>query len=274
MKNSPHSSKVLKNEDRIIEALQLQITSGRFKSLNELAAFLGLTETTKSKLYNVFNKDMNAGYKTICEWLDKLGISLISNEDITLTRQTHNKTSSNDNELTFTNLSQNTHSQNDIISNISFDKSDTSPTISRIAEHAPKEVVKGDDLHLIPVYGFTGAGGEVELIENDPIAIISILPEYNHKNMYPLKVSGDSMQPTIPKGSYVGIIPYEGILQEGGVYLIEKLHIGRMIKRIKVNTCGELSLYSDNPEYEPILLDKFLDGGEIIGRIMWVLRMP
>ncbi len=244
----------MKNEDRIIQALQLQLTSGRFKSLNELSAFLGLTETTKSKLYNVFNKDMNAGYKTICEWFDKLGISLIEEN----AQHTHN------------NLSPQAHTEETKFSQ----KDEKSPTISRLSENAPFEEVKGDDLHLMPVYGFTGAGEEVELIENEPIAFISILPQYNQKNMYPLKVIGDSMHPTIPKGSYVGITPYNGILQEGGVYLVEKEHMGRMIKRIKLNNSGELALYSDNIEYDPIPLDKVLKEGKIIGRIMWVLKMP
>ncbi len=231
----------MKNEERIIEVLQSQITSGRFKSLNELSTFLGLTETTKSKLYNVLNKDMSAGYKTICEWFDKLEIPLLSlgqsNEDTT------------------------------------YDKSDI-PTITRIGENAPIDYVEGTNLHKIPVYGFTGAGGEVELIENEPIAIISILPQYNFANMYSLKVDGDSMHPTIPKGSYVGVTPYNGTMQEGGVYVVERPYLGRMIKRIKMNEEGGLSLFSDNPSYVPIPLDKVMGDSEIVGRVMWILSMP
>ncbi len=234
----------MKNEDRIIKALQDQLTSGRFSSLNELSAFLGLTETTKSKLYNVFNKDMNTGYKTICEWFDKLNIPFFSTENCN---------------------TQETDFQNPVLK---------APLISRVEQNSPTEPVSGDNLNLIPVFGFTGAGNTVELVENEPIAYISILPQYNLMNMYPLKVSGDSMHPTIPKDSYVGITPYNGILQEGGVYLFETRHMGRTIKRIKINKSGILSLYSDNPEYDAIPLSSMLSEGEIIGRVMWVLRMP
>ncbi len=221
----------MNNEDKILNALQLQITSGRFKSLNELAAFLGLTETTKSKLYNVFNRDMNAGYKTICDWFDKLGIPLLIADS-----------SSN---------------------------SDAFPTTAQQVENTTKDY----NIQQIPVYDFTGIGEKTEN-SNDPIAYISILPEYNFSEMYSLKVSGDSMYPSIPKDSFVGICPYKGILQEGGVYLIEKENIGRILKRIKLNSDGKLTLFSDNLEYASIPLEKFIHEGKIIGRVMWVLRLP
>ncbi len=233
----------MKNEERIIEVLQSQITSGRFKSLNELSTFLGLTETTKSKLYNVLNKDMSAGYKTICEWFDKLEIPLLSFDS---------ETRRNNMEL----------------------NKDELPTMTRIGDNAPIEYVEGANLHQIPVYGFTGAGGEVELVENEPIAIISILPQYNYANMYSLKVDGDSMHPTIPRGSYVGVTPYSGSMQEGGVYVVERPYLGRMIKRIKMNEEGNLALFSDNPSYVPIPLEKVIGDSEIVGRVMWILSMP
>ncbi len=225
----------MKNEDKILNALQLQITSGRFKSLNELASFLGLTDTTKSKLYNVFNRDMNAGYKTICDWFDKLDIPLIINDSPS---------------------SNHTYS-----------------VISQLSENSISKPVIGTNIHHIPVYEFTGIGEKIRET-NEPIAYISILPEYNFSNMYPLKVSSDSMHPAIPKDSFVGICPYTGILQEGGVYLVEKENIGRILKRIKLNSNGELTLFSDNLDYDSIPLDKFIHEGKIIGRVMWVLRLP
>lgn len=279
---------LMKNEERIIEALQSQITNGRFKSPNELALFLGLTETTKSKLYNVLNRNINAGYKTICEWFDKLNISLLAEESQTdkqTERTYYNVQNSNESPAQYQKVIQTNFSANanypytqDSFLNPSQAKNSSfealHATIKRINENAPYEYVEGDSLHHIPVYGYTGAGGEVELIENEPIAIISILPQYNILNMYPLKVDGDSMYPTIPKGSYVGVVPYSGNLQEGGVYLIERKDLGRMIKRIKLNENGILSVYSDNPEYKSIPLKKILADGQIVGQVMWILRMP
>ncbi len=249
------------NNDKTIEILEELISSGRFKNKNELAIYLGLTDTTKSKLYNFLN-GKSVAYDTVCHWFDKLGISLFA----PLPKSIAFKEAVNDS-IANGNLFNTTINTKEIQEDVA--------TIKRIGENAPIDYIDGaTNLQQIPVYGLTGAGGEVELIENEPIAFISILPQYNYSDMFSLKVDGDSMSPTIPKGAYVGVIPHSGNIQEGGVYLVERPYLGRMIKRIKINSSGGLALFSDNPKYEPIPLDDTMLGSEIKGKIMWILCMP
>lgn len=253
----------MKNQEKIVNILKELIGKDKkYKNSRELGVALGLTTTNISQLYNLLNKDMNVGYKTVCDWFDILNISLFETATCTenFMENTQNKN------LSFNN---NTHSENKKVN-----ENNDLPYIKRLSPNAPIDFIHGDNLQQIPVYGFTGAGGEVELQENEPIAVISILPEYNFSNMFSLKVEGDSMQPTIPKGSYVGVTPNFGDIQEGGIYLLERVHMGRMIKRIKLNEDGMLYLFSDNPSYSPIPLDKMMVDGKIIGRVMWILTMP
>ncbi len=258
----------MQNNERTIQLLEDLISSGRFKNKNELASYLGLSDTTKSKLYNFLN-GKSVAYDTVCHWFDKLGITLFAPLPQNMTfreavQESINKNTLNKEVLDFSSVPLS-----------SLDNSEEFATIKRIGENAPIDYLDtNSNLQQIPVYGLTGAGGEVELIENEPIAFISILPQYNYSNMFSLKVDGDSMSPTIPKGAYVGVIPHAGNIQEGGVFLVERPYMGRMIKRIKINTTGQLALFSDNPKYEPIPLDNSMIDSEIKGKVMWILCMP
>ncbi len=256
------------NNDKTIQLLEELISSGRFKNKNELASYLGLTDTTKSKLYNFLN-GKSVAYDTVCHWFDTLGISLFAPLPQNLAFKEAVKESIAKEILDFTSMPFASLSMANSTNN------DDIATIKRIGENAPIDYIdEKAQLQQIPVYGLTGAGGEVELIENEPIAFISILPQYNYSNMFSLKVDGDSMSPTIPKGAYVGVIPHAGNIQEGGVYLVERPYMGRMIKRIKINSSGSLALFSDNPKYEPIPLDDTMLDSEIKGKVMWILCMP
>lgn len=92
----------------------------------------------------------------------------------------------------------------------------SSPVIQRPAPYAPVEVVKGEDLPEIPVIGSTGAGNDVELFNASPSYWINILPQYMRPGLVGLIVEGDSMEPTVHKGAIVGIVPYDGSINEGG----------------------------------------------------------
>ena len=68
-------------------------------------------------------------------------------------------------------------------------------------------------------------------------------------------VVGNSMDPTIQSGDIVGIRPIDGLdrIRPNDIYLIFTRDTERMLKRIKnVNRQSPyLTLYSDNPSYEP-----------------------
>lgn len=144
------------------------------------------------------------------------------------------------------------------------------PTIRRPAPHAPTEKVEGDNLPRIPVVGTTGAGDAVELFNAHPEYWLPVLPQYAKPEVIGLIVEGDSMEPTIHKGAVVGIIPYDGSINEGGIYLVQRPPFGRTIKRIKMGEDERIILHSDNPSYAPTPVP--FDGYEkiILGRVIWI----
>lgn len=145
--------------------------------------------------------------------------------------------------------------------------------IRRVAPHAPSEIVRGESLPRIPVMGGTGADDDVEIFQSAPSYWISVLPQYKtNKETIGLVVYGDSMEPTIHKGAIVGVIPFDGTFNEGGIYLVQRPPFGRTIKRVKLQG-GQLVLLSDNAAYEPAPLP--FEGYEniILGRVVWVWQM-
>lgn len=144
------------------------------------------------------------------------------------------------------------------------------PTIRRPAPYSPEEIIEGTNLPLIPVMGGTGAGNAVELFDSHPEYLLPVLPQYAKPNVIGLVVEGDSMEPTIHKGAVVGIIPYDGSLNEGGIYLIQRPPFGRTIKRIKMGEGKQIVLHSDNPMYAPTPI--IYEGHEdiIVGRVVWI----
>lgn len=145
--------------------------------------------------------------------------------------------------------------------------------IRRVAPHAPSEIVQGESLPRIPVMGGTGAGDDVEIFQSTPSYWISVLPQYKtSEQLIGLVVYGDSMEPTIHKGAVVGVIPFDGTFNEGGIYLVQRPPFGRTIKRVKLQG-GQLVLLSDNAAYEPAPLP--FEGYEniILGRVVWVWQM-
>lgn len=144
------------------------------------------------------------------------------------------------------------------------------PAIKRIGPNAPLEKIEGENLPPIPVLGHTGAGNAVELFSQEPEFWLPVLPQYFRTGVIGLVVDGDSMEPTIKKGAFVGVVPYDGSINEGGVYLIDRPPFGRIIKRIKMGTDNNLLLISDNPDYPPIHVSE--EGYEkiIVGRVIWI----
>lgn len=144
------------------------------------------------------------------------------------------------------------------------------PTIRRTGSNSPVEGVTGENLPSIPVMGATGAGDAVELFSQVPEYFLPVLPQYYRSNMIGLVVDGVSMEPTIQKGAIVGIMPYDGSITEGGIYLVQRPPFGRTIKRIRMGANGQIVLVSDNPSIEPVILPD--EGYEeiVTGRVVWI----
>lgn len=144
------------------------------------------------------------------------------------------------------------------------------PTIKRTAPFAPVEKVEGEGLSRIPIFGSTGAGEDVEFFSSTPGEWLHILPNYYHAGIVGLRVEGDSMEPTIRKKAIVGVVPYEGSLVEGDVYLIFRPPFGRIIKRVKMGENGDIILQSDNPSYPDVVLPDEGYEQSILGHVRWV----
>ena len=143
------------------------------------------------------------------------------------------------------------------------------PKIKRLGEHSPVEAVNGDDLPTVPVHVSAGAGQPIDIWNAEPSRSIPVLPRYYQENIAAVEVLGDSMEPTIKKGAFVGVVPISGDLKEGDVYLVRRPPFGLLVKRVRMNENGEIILTSDNPAYPPQVVP--FEGYEdiIIGHVVW-----
>jgi phage repressor protein C with HTH and peptisase S24 domain len=144
------------------------------------------------------------------------------------------------------------------------------PVIKRTGVNSPVEQVKGSGLPTVPVFGSTGAGEPCEFWSQEPERQIEVLPQYAKPGCVALRVDGDSMEPTILKGSYVGVTPLNGSISEGGVYLVNVAPFGRLIKRIRMGEDGSIELVSDNRKYPPRRLSLEQYEAVVVGRVAWV----
>lgn len=147
------------------------------------------------------------------------------------------------------------------------------PLIQRAGRYAPIEPVEGENLPLVPVYGSTGAGPDVELFNSEPETFIQVLPQYMLPDLAAFRVDGDSMEPTIKCGSYVGVVPFNGDIAEGGIYLVSIPPFGRLIKRLKMGVDGGIDLVSDNKSYEKRTISYEGYDKVVLGRVAWVWQL-
>ena len=144
------------------------------------------------------------------------------------------------------------------------------PVIKRTGSNSPVEQVKGSGLPTVPVFGSTGAGDACEFWSQEPERQIEVLPQYAKPGCIALRVEGDSMEPTITRGAYVGVVPLNGSISEGGIYLVNVAPFGRLIKRIRMGDGDSIELVSDNRKYPPkhVPLEQY--EAVVVGRVVWV----
>jgi len=147
---------------------------------------------------------------------------------------------------------------------------DAPATMHRMGANSPVEKVEGSSLPRVPVLGTAGAGAPQEFWSAEPEMMIEVLPQYFRPDMVTLRVEGDSMEPTIQKGAYVGVVKVAGDIEEGGVYLVHIPPFGRVVKRVRAGQGDTIELVSDNAKYPPKAIPLEQYESVIIGRVAWV----
>jgi hypothetical protein len=143
------------------------------------------------------------------------------------------------------------------------------PSIRRPDALAPMETVAGEGLPTVPVYDIAGADPEFCTDSLEAVIRLPVLQRYYREGMYAVQIFGDSMEPIICNGAYVGVMPHDGELIEGAMYLIWRPYFGNMVKRVFIGRDG-LILRSDNPKFEDIHLQYEGHDKVIIARVKWI----
>jgi len=142
--------------------------------------------------------------------------------------------------------------------------------IKRQGANSPAVPIVGDDLVTVPVVSGVGAGTPWNPGSSDVERYISVPKEYDLENVVSLRVEGDSMEPTIMKGGFIGVVPFTAPLVEGEMYVVHLPYFGDVVKRVRMGeNVNEIVLLSDNPHYPPqhVPLD---DHDDLIrGRVIW-----
>ena len=152
------------------------------------------------------------------------------------------------------------------------------PIITVVGEYSkPPEGLKIDEYFAVPMVDGNIAAGHAGVIPGDYVTSMVWVykPEIGrrqHHNLSAVKLAKDatSMEPTIRRGSIVIIDPAETVIHKKAIYAVrlEQFEGACAIKRVKENHEFWFFL-SDNPEFDPIVLDKKENPSPIIGRVIW-----
>ena len=123
-------------------------------------------------------------------------------------------------------------------------------------------------LHKVPA-----AAGTFLFTIRDFCKPFAVLPQYNLPDVRAVKVTGDSMEPTILKGAYVGVIPLDDELEDGGIYLVQRPPFGLVVKRVMQDEDGNIILHSDNHRWKPQKVSNEGYDNIIIGKVVWTWQL-
>lgn len=143
-------------------------------------------------------------------------------------------------------------------------------------------VEETSDLVLIPVldvYGSCGGGGNpgddlspVQLIGVSPSAASSWPGVTGVNNLHIIHTLGDSMEPTLKRGSSAVIDKNQTTILADGIYCLQA-ETRIFIKRVQVNIDGSLTLLSDNKMYPPQTIPREIaDTITVVGRLVLQIR--
>jgi len=133
-----------------------------------------------------------------------------------------------------------------------------------------------EDWVVVPVYYEVDAGKvERNHTSVEPLDWVPMQVGWLTQHCFPIRVVGDSMEPTISDGSTVLIDPTQKQIVDGKIYAIEIPYIGASIKRVFIKY-PNVVIKGDNPSYEPqvLPLEKLQSNDlRIIGRVIRVVEL-
>ena len=127
--------------------------------------------------------------------------------------------------------------------------------------------------YVVGVHALTGAGSPASLLDHDALFKICIPPDYYGSAITVFKVDGDSMEPLIRRGAFVGIDTERTGLTAGQIYVVDIPNEGWTLKKVFNDPkARELILKSINPEHPDQRLP--IDGRDnlLVGRAVWVMQ--
>ena len=104
-------------------------------------------------------------------------------------------------------------------------------------------------IHTIPVLGLCQAGNWAEVITDEQAQEYLDIHIKNRRDVFAVKVSGDSMEPKFSEGEYLIIDPNEPL--QNGRYIIAELH-GQCTFKKYSEDAGQKYLIPENKRYQPI----------------------
>jgi len=133
-------------------------------------------------------------------------------------------------------------------------------------EEISKETQKFSKIRYFKDINASAGGGAINFDEN--YEIIYIDKKIIDKDLDAINVIGDSMEPTIKDGSIIFIDRKNKNIINGGIFVVNTLG-GVFVKRVRINSNGDIELISDNKIYEKEILKK--DEIEIIGKVVKIM---
>lgn len=138
-------------------------------------------------------------------------------------------------------------------------------------------VGNGNKKPELRIWGVTGAGQRFDynMQENDPenmkpMELIPLDSVIGTEYLDGFKVSGDSMEPGIFDGAYIGVNFENKRLQTGSLFVFNYPHEGLVVKKIQVKK-DSVKIYSYNGNYDPEeYAHAELDEHVIVGRVVWI----
>ena len=125
----------------------------------------------------------------------------------------------------------------------------------------------------ISVFAFAGAGGPMELVENEPIQTIDIPKHWLKSEMQAVLIRGRSMEPSIVDGAVVGVDTQDKNVVSGELYAVWLEYEGAVVKRLYMER-NIVRICSDNPAFKEMQIqnDEINSDTFILGKVCWLMQ--
>lgn len=127
---------------------------------------------------------------------------------------------------------------------------------------------------VLPVIAFAGAGKFIDLTEIEPVDTLLVPKEFAvNGSTVIIKVIGNSMEPMIKEGAFIGVDKDDKRFIAGKIYAVYLPFEGAVIKRVYLDL-ENVILKSENKDFPDIVIpSKKIDRENfIIGKVKWVMQ--